>query len=97
MPEWAVYIETPGLSYERIPMEGFIAHLDYNMFSRSVDLQFAIFRKGIDMPKMIALPLGEGTLLDAMDLSLIHICNQLYASGMDETDWHEPGTNARRM
>ena len=30
MPEWAVYIETPGLSYERIPMEGFIAHLDYN-------------------------------------------------------------------
>jgi len=67
MPEWAVYIETPGLSYERIPVEGFIAHLDYNMFSRSVDLQFAIFRKGIDMPKMIALPLGEGTLLDAMD------------------------------
>ncbi len=48
-------------------MEGFIVHLDYNMFSRSVDLQFAIFRKGIDMPKMIALPLGEGTLLDAMD------------------------------
>lgn len=67
MPEWAVYIETPGLSYERIPVEGFIAHLDYNMFSRSVDLQFAIFREGIDMPKMIALPLGEGTLLDAMD------------------------------
>ena len=67
MPEWAVYIETPGLSYERISMEGFIAHLDYNMFSRSVDLQFAIFREGIDMPKMIALPLSEGTLLDAMD------------------------------
>lgn len=67
MPEWAVYIETPGLSYERIPMEGFIAHLDYNLFSRGVDLQFAIFRKGIDAPKMIALPLGEGTLPDAMD------------------------------
>ena len=67
MPEWAVYIETPGLSYERMPMEGFIAHLDYNLFSRGVDLQFAIFRKGIDQPKMIALPLGEGTLLDAMD------------------------------
>ena len=67
MPEWAVYIETPDLSYERKPMEGFIAHLDYNLFSRGVDLQFAIFRKGIDAPKMIALPLGEGTLPDAMD------------------------------
>ena len=67
MPEWAVYIETPGLSYERMPMEGFIAHLDYNLYSRGVDLQFAIFRKGIDQPKMIALPLGEGTLPDSMD------------------------------
>ena len=67
LPEWAVYVETPGLSYERIPMEGFIAHLDYNLFSRDVDLQFAIFRKGIVEPKMIALPFGGGTLLDAMD------------------------------
>ena len=67
MPEWAVYIETPGLSYERMPMEGFIAHLDYNLYSRSVDLQFAIFRRGIDQPKMIALPFGDGTLLDAMN------------------------------
>lgn len=67
MPEWAMYIETPGLSYGRLPMEGFIAHLDYNLYSRGMDLQFAIFRKGIDQPKMIALPLGEGTLLDAMN------------------------------
>ena len=67
MPEWAVYIETPGLSYERKAMEGFIAHLDYNLFSRGVDLQFAIFREGIPIPKMVALPFGEGTLHDAMD------------------------------
>ena len=65
--EWAVYIETPGLSYERHPMEGFIAHLDYNLFSRGVDLQFAMFLRGRDQPRMVALPLGEGTLLDAMD------------------------------
>ena len=91
MPEWAVYIETPGLSYERIPMEGFIAHLDYNMFSRSVDLQFAIFRKGIDMPKMIALPLGEGILLDTMDqvdqvdmMFAGHITNIRYVGSSDE-------------
>ena len=91
MPEWAVYIETPGLSYERIPMEGFIAHLDYNMYSRSIDLQFAIFRKGIDIPNMIALPLGEGTLLDAMDrvdqVDMIftgHLSNIRYVGSRDE-------------
>jgi len=66
LPEWAVYIETPGLSYERHAMKGFIAHLDYNLFSRNVDLQFALFLEGCDQPKMIALPFGEGSLLDAM-------------------------------
>ena len=67
LPEWAVYIETPGLSYERHPMEGFIAHLDYNLFSRGVDLQFAMFLEGREMPKMVALPLGTGTVVDAMN------------------------------
>ena len=67
LPEWAVYIETPGLLYERRPVDGFIAHLDYNLFSQGVDLQFAIFWNGIDMPKTVALPLGEGSLLDAME------------------------------
>ena len=66
LPEWAVYIETPGLVYETHPMEGFIAHLDYNLFSRGVDLQFAMFLKGHEMPKMVALPLGEGGLAEAM-------------------------------
>ena len=67
LPEWAVYIETPGLSYERHPMEGFIAHLDYNIYSKAVDLQFAMFLKGRDMPKMVAFPMGEGGLAEAMD------------------------------
>ena len=68
LPEWAVYIETPhGISFERVPVEGFIAHLDYNIASGGVDLQFAIFGKGYDQPRMIALPLGSGSLVDAMD------------------------------
>ena len=67
LPEWAVYIETPGLTYERHPMHGFIAHLDYNLYSRGVDLQFAMFLEGREMPKMVALPMGEGSVADAMD------------------------------
>lgn len=66
LPEWAVYVETPGLLFERIPLEGFIAHLDYNLFSHSVDLQLALFGKGCDQPRMVALPLGSGTLADAL-------------------------------
>lgn len=59
LPEWAVYVETPGLTYERTPVDGFIAHLDYNLFSKAIDLQFAIFQTGRIQPKMIALPLAE--------------------------------------
>ena len=66
MPEWAVYIETPGIAIGGLPVSGFIAHLDYNLYSRETDLQFAIFRQGISEPKMIALPLGEGGLIEAM-------------------------------
>ena len=67
LPEWAVFVETPGMTYERHPITGFIAHLDFNLFSKGVDLQFAIFSDEVHLPKMIALPLGEGTLADAMD------------------------------
>ncbi|MBR0391750.1 MAG: hypothetical protein IJK38_05460 [Oscillospiraceae bacterium] len=67
LPEWAVYIETPGLSYERIPMHGFIAHLDFNLFSFDTDLQFAMFLEGREMPKTVALPFGGGSIADAMD------------------------------
>ena len=66
LPEWAVYIETPGLVYERHPMYGFIAHLDFNLYSRNTDLQFALFLEGKSEPKMLAIPFGDGTVLDAM-------------------------------
>ena len=67
LPEWAVYIETPGLVFERRKMKGFIAHLDYNLFSRNVDLQFALFLEENDQPKMVAIPFGEGGVQEAMD------------------------------
>ena len=36
-------------------------------YSRSTDLQFAMFLEGREDPRMVALPFGEGSLLDAMD------------------------------
>ena len=66
LPEWAVYIETPGLTYERREMKGFIAHLDYNLFSQGTDLQFAMFLAGTENPKTLALPFGNGSVQDAM-------------------------------
>ena len=83
LPEWAVFVETPGLSFEKHPMKGFIAHLDFNLFSRGVDLQFAIFYEGIHQPKMVAMPLGEGSLSDAMDR--IDQVDDLFIGGSQKT------------
>lgn len=65
LPEWAVYIETPGLTFDGSTMSGFIAHLDYNS-EGTTDLQFLIFYPDRTQPRPIALPLGEGTVEDAI-------------------------------
>lgn len=67
LPEWAVYIETPGLKFDNVPLDGFIAHLDYCLFPKSFDLQFALFLTGKQYPRTVAVPLGEGTLVDALN------------------------------
>ena len=63
-------------------MDGFIAHLDYNLYSRGVDLQFAIFWKDREMPKMIALPMGGGSLADAMDR--VDLTDDLFMGSCDQ-------------
>lgn len=67
LPEWAVYIESPGLTFEREELNGFIAHLDHNLVTKEKELQLALFGKEYVQPRMIALPLGGKTLADAMD------------------------------
>ena len=81
LPEWAVFVETPGLSYERHPMEGFIAHQDFNFYSQAVDLQFAMFLQGRDEPKLVAFPLGKGGLAEAM--SRVDEVDNLFAGGAE--------------
>ena len=71
MPAWAVYIETPGMKFAGIDMEGFIAHIDCALSQlhpedRHTDLQLAIFLKNINQPVMMALPFGNGTVQDAL-------------------------------
>ena len=64
LPEWGVYIETPGLAFEGVPLDGFIAHLDFNLYSRGIDLQLALFpdhayarsRKGLWTEQIRHLP-----------------------------------------
>jgi len=67
LPEWAVYVETPDISIYNRSVDGFIAHLDFNLHDKTVDLQFLLFWQDAIQPKPIALPLGKGGLSEALD------------------------------
>lgn len=72
LPEWAVYVETPyGIVFEKKKVIGFIAHLDYNLVTsekgKETDLQFVTFLEGEKEPRAYGLPIGFGTIENAVD------------------------------
>ncbi len=104
LPEWAVYIETPGMLYEGRKMRGFIAHLDYALIreepsNKHIDLQFAIFLENVNQPVMLALPFGNGTVKSAIermaqiDREQMEKSKQIY--GTDRVALREPPMEER--
>lgn len=79
LPEWAVYIETPGMVYDHTEIYGFIGHLDYNIFTRQPHLQFAIFERGSIEPKMTGFPLGKGGVAEGYERALAEV-QKLYGN-----------------
>lgn len=66
LPEWAVYIETPGYAFDGSEIDGFVAHLDYSLMEHATDLQLLLFKRGVPEKRPVALPLRGGTLDDAL-------------------------------
>ena len=88
MPEWAVYIETPGMQFTDEEIEGFIAHIDYHINNLNPEeqfpcLMFYMFIKNKSAPYVQLLPLKENsTLKECVD----ELCNIL---GRQETHMSE--------
>ncbi len=64
LPEWAVYIETPNMIFDKKEIDGFIAHLDYNLQDNQDELQFLFFARGDMLPRAFALPWEEGSIAE---------------------------------
>lgn len=65
LPEWCVYVETPGRALMDSPLSGFWCHLESDSNDGHAELRFLLDLDG----RMVALPLhlarGKGTLADA--------------------------------
>lgn len=60
LPEWCVYIETPGLSVSNIPLAGFFAHLEWDANTSREELRL-----------LLDLTMPEGYLLAPIPIHLV--------------------------
>lgn len=73
LPEWAVYIETPGLKgLDGTSVNGFIAYIDYHVdyadpTDKSPCLNIMVFTEGEDTPYGILMPFTNNTLQEVID------------------------------
>lgn len=65
LPEWCVYIETPGLQWLDDELYGFWSHLEYDINTKRTELRLLLHRKDFLTP--IALHVGKWTITEAVD------------------------------
>lgn len=85
LPEWCVYIESPGLQLEGNSVHGFWCHLEYDFNTGRHELRFLA---DTDLGKIAAiLHLKGGSLLDALEASLTESSAQAVKLGIElDTD-----------
>lgn len=90
LPEWCVYVETPGQSWLGRPLHGFWAHLDFDIEGGADELRLlldvaeapdlALDRERGLLP--LPLILGDGTLADAFERATESGRRQAQAAGI---------------
>lgn len=68
LPEWAVYVETPGLLYGSEALHGFFAHLDFALDTGAAELRLLLDGEGSLDP--LGLPLGPWPLAESISRTL---------------------------
>lgn len=65
LPEWCVYVETPGRQWEGTSMCGYYAHLEYEPDTHSLELRLVVDTDAGLLPTPLPLGHGDGTVADS--------------------------------
>lgn len=93
LPEWCVYLETPGLTFEGLPLAGFWAHLDWDdhgadelrlVLDVATTPDTALDARGGLIP--LPLLLGQGGIVEALERVRASGLLQLAAQGYTVSD-----------
>lgn len=80
LPEWSVYIETPGADWMGTPLHGFWAHLEFDINQQKPELRLLLDTEQSLMP--IPLHMGKWTITEAVDRAMQEAIKQGCALGM---------------
>ncbi len=71
LPEWSLYLETPGLDWAGQEMAGFFAHLEYDTEAARDELRFFVVPADAAAPfcTAVSLHMGDWTITEALDRS----------------------------
>lgn len=84
LPEWCVYIETPGFEWAGAPLHGFWAHLEWDINAHRRELRLLLDTEGALIPQI--LHIGPWTVTEALDRSAGEAKRQATAHGMTAPD-----------
>ena len=65
LPQWGLYIETPGLTWFGSEMYGFFVHLEWDVNTQATELRFLLDCEAFLMP--IAMLIGDWSITEAVD------------------------------
>ena len=68
LPEWGVYVETPGMTYDEMPLVGFFSHMEWDVNRHQAELRFLLDVDDEGRPRLfaVAVPL-VGDLTEALE------------------------------
>jgi hypothetical protein len=74
LPEWSVYIETPGTNWFDEQLHGFWAHLEYDINSQKPELRLLLDTES----ELVVMPIhmGKWTLTEAVDRAMAETARQ---------------------
>lgn len=79
LPEWCVYIETPGLWYANTPLYGFFAHIEWDVGTGREELRLVLDAEADLQP--VALHMGSWPLSDAIERMIAEASRQAVYHG----------------
>ncbi len=87
LPEWCVYIPTPGKNFDGKPLLGFFVHLEHDTNSGRAELRFLLDQNRAGEPFLIplALHLNRPTLKEAVEGVVEEAVRQISQKGVSKT------------